>query len=359
MSPGVCHHIPNVILEYLPYDYWDMNGNRESSMYFNTWHTSNSADRAKADLPITLNDWTYLLLSFTDGTNVKYEMYSDYQTLGGVIQSTISGGSQSIYPTNNMRLSFANWFADNNDDCSSMPTITGDQTSFLVDYVLYVKDQEVNILEMKDIVEFIRQARKDNLDYIPNPELTKVIPEELNQDFDYLRINGNITLGECNELKNKLEEALQAKADGKHIAASNKLNALENKIQAMLNSAKIDSNQYHALKSKIEEIRNNWNIYKANHNNSQDISVNYRIYDNYPNPFNPSTKIEYYLAKDGYVSLKVYNILSREVQNLVQNYQKKGSHTIIFSAEDLASGVYYYRIETNNFSKTEKMILLR
>ncbi|MCL4509897.1 MAG: T9SS type A sorting domain-containing protein [Bacteroidetes bacterium] len=80
---------------------------------------------------------------------------------------------------------------------------------------------------------------------------------------------------------------------------------------------------------------------------------------NYPNPFNPSTTISYELSAMSFVSLKVYDVLGREVATLVSSRQSAGAHTVIFNAANLPSGVYFYRLTAPGFVKTEKMVLMQ
>ncbi len=84
---------------------------------------------------------------------------------------------------------------------------------------------------------------------------------------------------------------------------------------------------------------------------------NYFLKQNYPNPFNPSTYINYGLKEGSFVTLKVYNILGTEVATLVNEYKPAGNYKVNFDASQLASGVYIYRLNTNNFVQTRKMIL--
>ncbi len=87
---------------------------------------------------------------------------------------------------------------------------------------------------------------------------------------------------------------------------------------------------------------------------------NYSLLQNYPNPFNPNTTIEYHLAKAGNVSLKIYDILGREIIALINNeYEEIGNHKISFNGSSLASGVYYYKLNSGDFSQTKKMILMK
>lgn len=85
----------------------------------------------------------------------------------------------------------------------------------------------------------------------------------------------------------------------------------------------------------------------------------YSLSQNYPNPFNPSTKIAYSLPEASVVSIKVYDILGREVANLVNEFKNAGTYTVNFDASRLSSGVYLYRVEAGNFTSVKKMILMK
>lgn len=93
------------------------------------------------------------------------------------------------------------------------------------------------------------------------------------------------------------------------------------------------------------------------------IPEGFALLQNYPNPFNPSTTIEYTLDKSVEVSLKVYNLLGREVVTLVNGRQEAGRHTVAFhsttGAINLSSGVYFYRLEAGSFVSTRKLILMK
>jgi hypothetical protein len=80
---------------------------------------------------------------------------------------------------------------------------------------------------------------------------------------------------------------------------------------------------------------------------------------NYPNPFNPSTKISYQLPNAGNVTLKVFDVLGREVATLVDEYKNAGRFEVEFNANNLPSGVYFYQLKAGEFVETKKMILLK
>jgi hypothetical protein len=94
-------------------------------------------------------------------------------------------------------------------------------------------------------------------------------------------------------------------------------------------------------------------------NESIGAAKKYALSDNYPNPFNPTTVISYQLANDGLVTLKVYDILGKEVKTLVNGYKTAGNYSVSFDASKLSSGVYFYQLRAGNFISTKKMLLLK
>jgi len=87
------------------------------------------------------------------------------------------------------------------------------------------------------------------------------------------------------------------------------------------------------------------------------VSNSFRLNQNYPNPFNPSTIISYEISKGNFVSLKVYNVLGKEVATLVNNYMSAGQYKVTFDAAELSSGVYIYRLKSGNINLSKIMIM--
>jgi predicted acyl esterase len=92
---------------------------------------------------------------------------------------------------------------------------------------------------------------------------------------------------------------------------------------------------------------------------SNDVPEKFNLAQNYPNPFNPTTDIEYAVLTAGHVSLKIFDVLGREITSLVDDVQQAGSYKATFNASNLASGIYFYRLITNETVQTKKMMLLK
>jgi hypothetical protein len=93
--------------------------------------------------------------------------------------------------------------------------------------------------------------------------------------------------------------------------------------------------------------------------NTNTITSDFTLSQNYPNPFNPNTVINFTLPSSGFVKLKVFNSLGKEVETLVNENLGKGSYSVDFNASHLSGGVYFYKLETSGFSETKKMILIK
>jgi hypothetical protein len=85
----------------------------------------------------------------------------------------------------------------------------------------------------------------------------------------------------------------------------------------------------------------------------------YELNQNYPNPFNPSTEIQFVLPQSSLVELSVINMQGELIKKLINRYVEAGSHSVNFKADDLSSGIYFYRLKAENFTETRKMVLMR
>jgi hypothetical protein len=92
---------------------------------------------------------------------------------------------------------------------------------------------------------------------------------------------------------------------------------------------------------------------------SKGIVGDFRLEQNYPNPFNPSTTIRYVLPYRSHVTLTVYNMLGQQVAQIVNGEVDAGNHDVQFNASNLASGVYFYRIQAGNFVESKALLLVK
>ena len=112
---------------------------------------------------------------------------------------------------------------------------------------------------------------------------------------------------------------------------------------------------------RLKQIDYNGNFEYHNLNGEVVIGVpnNFDLSQNYPNPFNPSTKIKYQIPSDAFVTLKVFDNSGKEVATLVNGSMTAGFHSVNFYGTNLSSGVYFYKLETNGFTKVMKMALVK
>jgi hypothetical protein len=123
---------------------------------------------------------------------------------------------------------------------------------------------------------------------------------------------------------------------------------------------------YHSTTNKLRIGTHGRGVYEISGlvgviNQSSSVSEGYSLGQNFPNPFNPATLIKYSIKDAGNVKLRVYDLLGREIQTLVNEYQKPGEYTAQFSANslNLSSGVYIYKLETDGFTDSKKMLMIK
>lgn len=122
---------------------------------------------------------------------------------------------------------------------------------------------------------------------------------------------------------------------------------------------------YNALANKIRIGTHGRGVYEMSGNllgiinNNGGFPEGFMLNQNYPNPFNPFTKISFSIPKSDFITLKIYNSLGKEIETLVNKKLDAGNYDINFNAGSLPSGVYFYRLISDNFSETRKMILIK
>ena len=94
-------------------------------------------------------------------------------------------------------------------------------------------------------------------------------------------------------------------------------------------------------------------------NNDKEVPVNFYLYQNYPNPFNPSTKIKFEIPTSSVITLKVYDVLGREIETLLNEVKEAGTYEVELNASEFPSGVYFYKLTSGQFTSVKKLILLK
>jgi len=123
------------------------------------------------------------------------------------------------------------------------------------------------------------------------------------------------------------------------ISAADSLENAKNNLTTAINNL---------VTTGIDEDNSNSNLPKA-----------FVLSQNFPNPFNPTTKIDYSIPQSGHISLKVFNLLGQEVKTLFNGFRNAGSYTVKFDGTGLGSGIYFYKLQTNKFTSIKKMLLLK
>ena len=119
------------------------------------------------------------------------------------------------------------------------------------------------------------------------------------------------------------------------------------------------SPEYSGLAGKDLSEKGKIELYPTAIKNGNSSPARFSLEQNFPNPFNPSTVIHYEIPNGAFVTLKVFDVLGKEVKTLINKFQNKGKYVIDFNASKLTSGIYFYSLHSGNYISTKKMILLR
>ena len=97
----------------------------------------------------------------------------------------------------------------------------------------------------------------------------------------------------------------------------------------------------------------------AVHELSREVPDGFALNQNYPNPFNPITTITFKIASEGFTTVKIFDVLGREVATLMSENLSAGSYSVQWDATDVQSGVYFYKLQSGNYSETKKLMLMK
>jgi hypothetical protein len=264
-----------------------------------------------------------------------------------VVEQNYLSGAASYHTINGIDYYFNNWTDQNNNVVSTNASDTlhpYDHTTFSANYVGYPDVACINMHYDQQIVgNPIKILWTDN----PNPNVT-------------YQIWRNIKGGSGPVMIATVGRGVQTYTDQNYIFTGTYTDLL----------LYYDVRQYYSTEGTYSNqnfmaVYGKYNTKLASQSNSTksvtetETIANYNLEQNSPNPFNPSTIINYQLPKDGFVTLKIYDILGREVKQLVSEFKTQGKYSAKFDALNLTSGIYFYQLRVNDYNSIKKMILTK
>jgi len=231
-----------------------------------------------------------------------------------------------------------------------------------------ISDVDLTALPIAGITEDIDgQLRHSVTPYKGADEADAPIPVELT-NFSATVSNSSVTLHwstatETNSKGFEIERNMLTNG-GKEISEWKKIGFVSgNGTSTELNNYSFTDNSLasgnYSYRLKQIDFDGSFAYYWLNETVEVSTPVEFALLQNYPNPFNPVTKIKYAVSIRQYTTLKVYNILGREVATLVNEYQAAGNYEVKFDASNLSSGVYFYKLQSGNFVQTKKLLLMK
>ena len=207
-----------------------------------------------------------------------------------------------------------------------------------------------------------------SVDSDPDPVIITVqtpaeVTEDLIEEVEDLVTAGILNQGQGTALITQLNLALDALDQGNNTAAVIHLNVFINQVNAFISAGILSSAEgqpsIDAAQAIIDAIQSGLGKQVGDPVSLEQVPNEYKVFQNYPNPFNPTTTIHYELPVAGFVTLKVFDVLGKEVKTLIEGYKTEGRYEVEFDATNLPSGIYFYRLRAGEYINTKKMILMK
>ncbi len=289
----------------------------------------------------------------------------EFEAVGGVIPGNLSLRVVAIendlqYSAPNGESSFDYVMRKMYPDASGTPVIIEKGESITENLVCAV---DTNWVEANtDFIVFIQNDDTKEILQACKAEYSPNLPVELTSFAGYATEKGvSLSWTTATELNNHMFEVQRA-IDGTDFRTIGYVDGAgttaEEQSYNYLDEIIIDSKQELSYRLKQIDFGGNY-AYSDVINVTLDMPLKYSLNQNFPNPFNPTTSIKYEIPEAGNVKLKIYNSLGSEVANLVNEHKEAGRYNLEFNASNLASGIYFYTLETNKFTSVKKMILLK
>ena len=209
-------------------------------------------------------------------------------------------------------------------------------------------DQGSAVIQMQDFLRFAKDARdKKKIMLITHSSITTSGYQSTTQTADYLISNTGVSITPVNDIDEIGTMYARCDSGFFHIR------------RYYGDTAEDHLKHLYAMHLMIETALGLLDSTSTGLNEDESIPQNFFLYQNYPNPFNPTTKIRYSIPSNvkgqmSNVSLKVYDVLGREVATLVNEEKQAGVYEVEFNASKLSSGIYFYKLQSGNFNQTKK-----
>ena len=175
--------------------------------------------------------------------------------------------------------------------------------------------------------------------------------------------SGTLNQGQGNSLIAILEAASQQLSLGHTTQSIRQLGAFINLVNQYINAGILSLAEGQPLidlaQAIIDDIQSGLGKQAGETVSLEQVPYEYKVFQNYPNPFNPTTTIHYELPLESFVTLKVFDVLGKEVKTLIEGYRTEGRYEVEFDATNLPSGIYFYRLRAGEYINTKKMILMK
>ena len=216
----------------------------------------------------------------------------------------------------------------------------------------------INYIEVEGLIQGSGEGQNDIASFVKsyltkiNKPLKEILSNIYSKKEKYIRHHEalelknskNVVVTKLNlDNKRKLDKILKERAINNIISSKN-LNKKQRREKVV---------------NELSVLLNNGSNFQQAKENSVSQPINYSLSQNYPNPFNPVTKIIYSIEKQGLVTLKIYDILGREIKTLANEVKTPGNYLVEFNGIEFASGVYFYRIQAGKFSQVKRMVLIK
>ncbi len=316
--------------------------------------------KPRVPLRMMLNDSLDIteILSELDGEKVSVEagdyisitindLYLKGESVEGDEDNMIMGGEEPGPPQK--RIAGNVWFTNNTDDVK-------DNLNTELNSESTIKDDLGNFFFRPNLSIICKR-----LSNLPSGKLQIEFTKDA--ELDYLVITRNLKTASVRELE---------LIDANHILSGNvtsRLTGTDEVYAEILPGERIDFTFSASPNSNIAYVLKTTGRYEtdttlafnklASTSDEELVPRENKLFDNYPNPFNPTTQIKYSVKENGIVTLKIYDVLGKEVAELVNEEKQAGIYTVNFDGSSLSSGIYFYTISAKNFLQTKKMLLVK